>query len=196
MSFHPKMSYDATFHKSARVLEDEGPPFAYTPGASGPLRRDRQAIPGRSAPIGGAAGALPRAAPAGLHHRQRHQARRGSARDHEGGCRGRRHVLHDVLHEAGREVRAAGVPHAVLRAERRRARHGGAQRHARDQARRDRRQRHLHARRSRVPRRLRSGAGRDGQRRVARRRQAGRGSRSWSTTSARVARPRCAAATW
>ena len=31
MSFHPKMSYDATFHKSARVLEDEGPPFAYTP---------------------------------------------------------------------------------------------------------------------------------------------------------------------
>ena len=25
------MSYDATFHKSARVLEDEGPPFAYTP---------------------------------------------------------------------------------------------------------------------------------------------------------------------
>ena len=31
MSFHPKMAYDATFHKSARKLEDEGPPFAYTP---------------------------------------------------------------------------------------------------------------------------------------------------------------------
>ena len=31
MSFHPKMSYDAAFHKSARELEDEGPPFAYTP---------------------------------------------------------------------------------------------------------------------------------------------------------------------
>jgi NADH-quinone oxidoreductase E subunit len=31
MSFHPKMAYDATFHKSARQLEDEGPPFAYTP---------------------------------------------------------------------------------------------------------------------------------------------------------------------
>jgi NADH-quinone oxidoreductase E subunit len=30
MSFHPKMAYDATFHKSARHLEDEGPPFAYT----------------------------------------------------------------------------------------------------------------------------------------------------------------------
>jgi NADH-quinone oxidoreductase E subunit len=25
------MAYGATFHKSARVLEDEGPPFAYTP---------------------------------------------------------------------------------------------------------------------------------------------------------------------
>ena len=31
MSFHPKMAYDATFHRSARELEDEGPPFAYTP---------------------------------------------------------------------------------------------------------------------------------------------------------------------
>jgi len=31
VSFHPKMAYDATFHKSARRLEDEGPVFAYTP---------------------------------------------------------------------------------------------------------------------------------------------------------------------
>jgi NADH-quinone oxidoreductase subunit E len=30
MSFHPKMAYDATFHKSARELEEEGPPFVYT----------------------------------------------------------------------------------------------------------------------------------------------------------------------
>jgi len=30
VSFHPKMAYDATFHKSARLLEDEGPPFAYS----------------------------------------------------------------------------------------------------------------------------------------------------------------------
>ena len=30
MSFHPKMAYDATFHKSSRALEDEGPPFVYT----------------------------------------------------------------------------------------------------------------------------------------------------------------------
>ena len=31
VSFHPKMAYGAAFHKSARALEDEGPPFAYTP---------------------------------------------------------------------------------------------------------------------------------------------------------------------
>jgi NADH-quinone oxidoreductase E subunit len=31
VSFHPKMAYGATFHKSARELEDEGPPFVYTP---------------------------------------------------------------------------------------------------------------------------------------------------------------------
>jgi len=31
LSFHPKMAYDATFHKSKRKLEDEGPAFEYTP---------------------------------------------------------------------------------------------------------------------------------------------------------------------
>ena len=31
MTFHPKMAYDAAFHTSARQLEDEGPPFVYTP---------------------------------------------------------------------------------------------------------------------------------------------------------------------
>jgi NADH-quinone oxidoreductase subunit E len=30
VSFHPKMAYDATFHKSSRQLEEEGPEFAYT----------------------------------------------------------------------------------------------------------------------------------------------------------------------
>jgi NADH-quinone oxidoreductase subunit E len=30
VSFHPKMAYDATFHKSARTLEDEGPPFVFS----------------------------------------------------------------------------------------------------------------------------------------------------------------------
>jgi len=30
MSFHPKMAYDATFHKSARMLADPGEPFTYS----------------------------------------------------------------------------------------------------------------------------------------------------------------------
>ena len=30
MSFHPKMAYDATFHKSARTVAEPGEPFAYT----------------------------------------------------------------------------------------------------------------------------------------------------------------------
>ena len=31
MTFHPNMAYGATFHKSSRQLEDEGPAFVYTP---------------------------------------------------------------------------------------------------------------------------------------------------------------------
>jgi len=31
MSFHPPMSYDATFHRSSRTLMEPGEPFAYTP---------------------------------------------------------------------------------------------------------------------------------------------------------------------
>jgi NADH-quinone oxidoreductase subunit E len=31
VSFHPKIAYDATFHKSARTLTEPGEPFAYTP---------------------------------------------------------------------------------------------------------------------------------------------------------------------
>ena len=30
MSFHPKMAYDATFHKSTRTLGEAGEPFEYT----------------------------------------------------------------------------------------------------------------------------------------------------------------------
>jgi NADH-quinone oxidoreductase E subunit len=31
MSFHPKMTYDATFHRSTRKLTEPGEPFVYTP---------------------------------------------------------------------------------------------------------------------------------------------------------------------
>ena len=104
VTFHPEMAYGATFHKSSRKLEERGPPFAYTPEQSRALRRDRHAISARSPPVGGAAGAVPRAAPAGLHHRERDALRRRPAGHHAGRRRGRRVVLHDVLHEAGRHA--------------------------------------------------------------------------------------------
>lgn len=31
MTFHPPMNYGAAFHRSSRRLEEEGPPFTYTP---------------------------------------------------------------------------------------------------------------------------------------------------------------------
>jgi NADH-quinone oxidoreductase subunit E len=31
VSFHPKMAYDATFHRSTRTLAEAGPAFAFTP---------------------------------------------------------------------------------------------------------------------------------------------------------------------
>jgi NADH-quinone oxidoreductase E subunit len=30
VTFHPRMAYDASFHRSSRELEEEGPPFEYT----------------------------------------------------------------------------------------------------------------------------------------------------------------------
>ena len=59
---------------------------------------------------------------------------------HAGRSRGRRDVLHDVLHAAGRPLRAAGVPHAVVRAHGRRAGDRRAVEGARHRARRDRRE--------------------------------------------------------
>ena len=52
MSFHPKMSYDATFHKSARALEDEGrrsPTRRSIAPASTRSSRDTRPISARSA---------------------------------------------------------------------------------------------------------------------------------------------------
>ena len=126
MRFHPKMAYDATFHKSSRPLEDEGPPFAYTP--ENRARFDE--IVTRYPPDRRRSAVLP--ALYLVQHQQGYIT--ANAMRHVAGLlgitprrrRGRRVVLHDVLHEAGREVRAAGVPHAVVRAERRRARHRGA----------------------------------------------------------------------
>ena len=107
MSFHPKMAYDATFHKSARQLEDEGPPFVYTP--ENRARFDE--IVTRYPPDRRRSAVLPALYLA--QHQQgyitanaiRHVAELLGITPR--GRRGRRVVLHDVLHAAGREVRAA-----------------------------------------------------------------------------------------
>ena len=128
MSFHPKMAYGATFHKSARKLADEGPPFVYTPENRArfdeivtryPPERRRSAVLPALYLVQYQQGYITANA-------MRYVA--GLLEHHAGRRRGRRVVLHDVLHEAGRQVRAAGLPDAVVRAERRRAGDRGAAR--------------------------------------------------------------------
>ena len=68
VSFHPTMAYDATFHQSSRTLTERAAVRLHA-GEPRALRRDRGALSAGSAPVGRAAGAVPRAAPAGLHHR-------------------------------------------------------------------------------------------------------------------------------
>ena len=64
------MAYGATFHKSARTLADEGPAVRLHAGEprAGSTRSSQRYPPDRRA-LGGAAGAVSRAVPAGLHHR-------------------------------------------------------------------------------------------------------------------------------
>ena len=127
MSFHPQMAYDADRSTSRSASSP-------TRGRRSRTRREPRAVSTRSStrypPDRKRSAVLP-----ALYlvqeqqgyitaNAMRHVA--GMLDMHAGGRRGRRVVLHDVLHEAGRQVRAAGLPHAVVRAERRRARHRGA----------------------------------------------------------------------
>ena len=126
MSFHPLMAYDERFHKSERKIGDEGPPFTFTPERRAALDEILTKYPPdrkRSAVL------------AALYLVQEQQGYlTGNGMRHvapilgpdAGRSRGRRDLLRDVLPGAGRQVRAPGVPHAVVRAARRRARHRGA----------------------------------------------------------------------
>ena len=162
------MDYGRGQHKSARALPEEGPGVRLHGREPRDARGDLRALSARAAQVRDSRGALSRAASAGLPHAERDAARRRGDRLHAGGRRGRRVVLHDVLHAAGRPLRAAGVPDALVRADGRRARDRGAVEGARHRAGRDRRGRRVHAARGRVPRRLRSRAGRRRQRPLAR----------------------------
>ena len=104
LSFHPSMDYGRGHHKSARALPEEGPAFAYTPENRATARGDLRAVSARAAQVGDSRRAVSRAASAGLPHAQRDAARGRGDRLHAGGRRGRRVVLHDVLHAAGRHA--------------------------------------------------------------------------------------------
>ena len=194
MSFHPKMAYDATFHKSSRQLEDEGPPFAYT--AENRARFDE--IVTRYPPDQRRSAVLP-----ALYLAQSQQGYiTANAIRHVAELLGiTRADVEDVVsyytmfytRPVGKYVRQR-LPDAVVRGQRRGAGDRGAGGEARDQAGRDRRERHVHADRSGMPRRVRPRAGGDGQRRLARVPEARGRRRSWSTICARAAKRRCPAA--
>ena len=123
MSFHPAMDYGRGQHQSARQLPEEGPAFVYTAENRAETRRDLHPVSDRAAQVGHSRRAVHRAAPAGVPDPQRDAARRRRHRLHDGGCRGRRVLLHDVLHASGRQTRPPGLPHVVVRADGRRAGH-------------------------------------------------------------------------
>ena len=169
MSFHPKMAYGATFHKSARAARGRGAAVRLHAGEPRALRRDRHALSAGSPALGGAAGAVSRAAAAGLHHRERDAPRRRAARHHAAptsrtSCRTTRCSTRGRSGSSCCNV-CRTLSCALNGAERVTEELRGKLGH---QAGRDRRERHVHADRGRVPRRLRSRAGRDGERRLAR----------------------------
>ena len=122
MSFHPAMDYGAAeFIGPRATLPEEGPAFAFT----AENRAKLEEFAARYPPEQRKSAILPRCISRSISRATSRRTRCAtSPRDrlHAGGCRRRRLVLHDVLHAAGRQVRAAGVPHAVVRADGRRAR--------------------------------------------------------------------------
>ena len=129
VSFHPKMAYDATFQRSDPQAGARRARRSSTPPRTGRGSIEIvRALSARTEAVRGPAGPVPRPEPAGLHHGERDAPRRRAARADARRCRGRRDLLHDVLHEAGRQIRAERVPDAVVRSERRRAGDRGAMR--------------------------------------------------------------------
>ena len=185
MSFHPLMVYDERFQQVGAQAARRRAAVHLHAGAPRRARRDADEVSAGPEALGGAGGALSGAGAAGLPHRQRHAPRRADPRHDAGRSRGRRDLLRDVLQGAGRQVRAAGLPHAVVRAgsapsasPKRSPRSSGIKVGETDAV------GHVHAARVRVPRRLRPRADRDGQQRaLARARATRRCRRGWWTTS-------------
>ena len=130
MSFHPRWPTARRFHKSERAAR--GRRARRSPTRRRTARRFDEIVtrypPDRSA-VGGAAGAVSRAGAAGLHHRATRCATSPSCSASRRPTSRTSSSYYTMFYtRAGRQVRAAGVPHAVVRAERRRARDRGAAR--------------------------------------------------------------------
>ncbi len=142
MSFHPLMVYDQRASRSRSASSPtRGPPFTFTPERRAalddmltkyPPDQKRSAVLGALYLVQEQQGYL-------TANGMRHVA--GDPRHDAGRGRGRRDLLRDVLQGAGRQVRAPGLPHALVRADGRRAGHRGAVGEAGIEGRRDRRRR-------------------------------------------------------
>ena len=167
VSFHPKMAYDATFHKSARTARGRGAAVRLHAAEPRAVRRDHHALSARSAALGGAAGALSRAVTSRATSPPTRSATSPScsasrAPTSRTSCRTTR------CSTPGRSGSSSSTCAARCRA--RSTAPSASPRSCTaklgDHAGRDRRQRHVHAGRSRVSRRVRPRAGGDGQRRA------------------------------
>ena len=120
------MAYGATFHKSARQLDETGAPFVYTPENRARFDEIVTRYPPDRRALGGAAGALSRRSTSRATSPPTRCATSPSC------SASRRADVEDVVsyytmfytRPVGKFV-LQRVPHAVVRAERRRARHRG-----------------------------------------------------------------------
>ena len=159
-----------------------GEPFAFTEDRRREFERRRGAVSARAAKVGDSVRAVLVQNQMGT-SRRRHAPRRGGDPLHACRSRGRHVVLRDVFTQpVGKHVLQVcrTLSCALLRG---RAGYRGANASAGHQARRNRCHGHVHARRGRVPRRLRPGPGRDGERRAGTSASRPRTCRRCSTTS-------------
>ncbi len=174
MSFHPRMPYGEGWHKSDRVLPEDGPAFTFTEANRAKFEEIASHYPPEQRKSAILAALYLAQEQQGFVSRQviRHVADviGCTAADVEDV------VTYYVMFftRAGRQVRPAGVPDAVVRVERRRARDRGALPAPPRPAGRDGRDGHLHGPGVRMPRRVRSRAGGDGEQRSLARASASR----------------------
>ena len=162
------MAYDATFHKSRASARRTRARRSRTRRrtARGSTRSCTRYPPDQP-PVGHPARAVSGAGPAGLHHGERDAPRRRGARHARPPTSRTSSSYYTMFY-----TRPVGtfvlqrLPHAVVRAERRRARHRGARAKLGITPGETDRERHVHARRGRMPRRVRPRAGRHGERRA------------------------------